>query len=99
MTTTSAALANAAEELAEGVPVAGPAARPLDEDLLLDREVVMVARRGLQPNSGVHERVPSRVEVVQRLHQARPSRVLAGVLHRVDERPADGQAVHDVAVA
>src|SRR3954468_17802330 len=101
MTTTSALLTDAVQELAERLPVAAGAAAPLGHDLLLDREVVvhLLADLRLQHDPGVHERVLRRVQVVQRVHQAGTRRRLAGVLHRIDERPADRKAVHDVGVA
>src|SRR5438067_7305086 len=67
-------------ERAERRPVAGRAAAPLVEDLLLDREVVL--RRGLQLDPRVRERI-RRVEALQRLHQARPCRGLVRVLLQV----------------
>src|SRR3954447_25807251 len=100
MTTTSALLTDAVQELAGRLPVARGAAGPLDHDLLLDREVVVHLLRDLrlEDDPGVHERVLRGAQVVQRLHQAGPRRGLACVLQRVDERPADSHAVHDVRV-
>src|SRR5690348_13702009 len=80
-----ARLTDRAEELSERLPVAGRTAGPLHHDLLLDREVV--GRRRLQLDPRVDERVLGGVQVVQSLHQARPRRILARVLQRVDERP------------
>src|SRR5579872_4298336 len=89
-------LADVVVELAERRPVAGLAAAPLDQDLLLDREVVL--RRGLDLDSRIRERI-RRVHALQRCHQARPRRVLACLLEGVHERPGVAEPVHDIRVA
>src|SRR5689334_3940719 len=94
MTTTSAYVV---VELPECREVAGRASAPLDEDLLLDREVVR--RRGLELDPRIDERVLARVQALVRLDDARARRVLARVLERVDERPALREAVHHVCIA
>src|SRR4051794_5650758 len=101
MTTTSALLTDAAQEVADGLPVAAGTARPLDHDLLLDREVVahLLGDLRLEHDPWIHERVLRRVQAVQRLHQAAPRRRLAGTLQGVDDRPRDAEPVHHVAVA
>ena len=90
-------VSGSAQELAERLPVAGRSARPLDHSLLLDREVVRPRR--LDIDARVDERVLRRVHVVQRLHQARPCRVLACVLKCIHERPRHAHPVDDVSVA
>src|SRR5207248_1747019 len=89
-------LVAAVDDPAEGVPVAGGPAAPPVEDELLHGEAALL--RGLEHDPRIDERVLLRVHGAQGVHQARPRRVLAGVLQRVDERPGGAEAVRDVVV-
>src|SRR5690348_4111469 len=77
ITTTSALLAGVVQDLAERLELPGGVSVPLEHDELLDREVIR--RGGLQLHPRIEERICD-VQTAERLHQARPRRVLARVL-------------------
>src|SRR5438270_4965175 len=97
MTTASAVSADLFVQLSERDEVARGATGPLVQDLLLGREVVLRRRVELDPR--IEERIGHVRHALQRLDEPGASRVLAGVLKRVHERPCCAEAVDDVGVA